>query len=83
MSDEYKQEGDEAPKSDRMEKTDNLPCGLNDTLRERSKCESHEKAEKQTEKDRNNKGGGNNDVKAFTKLFFRSGPVQHINGIRG
>lgn len=44
----YKQEEDEALKSDRTEKMDNLPCGLNDSLRERSKYGSHEKAEKKT-----------------------------------
>lgn len=46
---EYKQEEDEEVKSDRTEKMDNLPCGLNDSLRERSKYKSHEKAEKQTQ----------------------------------
>lgn len=46
---EYKQEEDEALKSDRTEKMDNLPCGSNDSLRERSKYESHEKAKKQTQ----------------------------------
>lgn len=37
---DYKQEEDEEVKSDRTEKMDNLPCGLNDSLRERSKYES-------------------------------------------
>lgn len=46
---EYKQEQDEVLKSDRAEKMDNLPC---DSLRERSKHESHEKAEKQTQRKR-------------------------------
>lgn len=44
----YKQEEDEALKSDRTEKMDNLPCGLNNSLRDRSKYESQEKAQKQT-----------------------------------
>lgn len=44
----YKQEEDEALKFDRTEKMDNLPCGLNDSLRERSKYECQEKAKKQT-----------------------------------
>lgn len=34
---EYQHEEDEEVKSDRTEKMDNLPCGLNDSLRERSK----------------------------------------------
>lgn len=47
---DYKQEEDEALTSDKTEKMDNLPHGFNDSLRERSKYERHEKNSKIREK---------------------------------